>query len=556
MLALASIAQAGILTVCESIDAHPPSAAAPVQQRFLEADGRQITLRLSDVPLPENARACSATALPIGGADVAWSTLVSRQDALRLKAGIGLQGVVQGQKLEVSDLIAIAAPDSDPTASPETVLAPPRPVWRAFGSEERARVDGELLICAAGLAPAGFVWMPEDGWPGDRPHHLLLQANGHGQVTWAIADAPRQQREAPLVLGTSALGNALRTSSFEVPASSQPWRALSVICPPEGARINIAALALRPTLPQRAGWVWSPAMWSDTPERIWTLQERHRLTTVFITVPTEGAQVRNEPLLRDFLARASERGLRVWTVIGDPADVLPAQQAALVQRLQAYRAYNRDAPPDAALAGVQLDIEPYLLPGYRLDPAAWRDRYLQLAALARQTLGDGWPLDLVVPVWWGSDPHWGPSALDRLAPLGVSLTIMNYRTDLQAVRRGAQPFLAWGARQGRKVTMALEYGPIPDEVRRHYQPSADGGELWLLPVGPHFALVLLNDARAGLPGQSFRFTHQRAFAGDNISFAGRPEALAAAVEALSPDWWPWPSFAGVALHGLDGTPDQ
>ena len=80
--------------------------------------------------------------------------------------------------------------------------------------------------------------------------------------------------------------------------------------------------------------------------------------------------------------------------------------------------------------------------------------------------------------------------------------------------------------------------------------------MWLLPVGPHFALVLLNDARAGLPGQSFRFTHQRAFAGDNISFAGRPEALAAAVEALSPDWWPWPSFAGVALHGLDGTPDQ
>lgn len=551
-----SAAGASTLWVCEASATHRAATAPPMAQRFLEPGRPDITLSLSsDAPRGDRG-ACSAVTVPVDPQQVVWSTLISRRDASQLAGGLALQGIEQGGRLEVSDIIALAPSESPPRdpLDASSAAAPSAPTWRPFGTEERARIDGNALVCAPGQAPAGFIGTPAQPWPGGHAQHVLIQASGRGRVSWALADAPRQQNEAPQMLGDATLTEAPTTLHFAVPNNTEPWRALTLICPPDGARVEITALALRPTRPQRSAWVWSPALWADTPERVWALQQQHALDAVYVTVPTEGAKVRNEGLLRDFVARASVRGLRVWAVIGDPADVLAAQQPALAERLQAYRRYQGDASPDARLAGVQLDIEPYLLPGYRLDPAAWRERYLQTVALARHALGDGVPLDLVVPVWWGTDSDWGAAALDRLAPLRVSLTVMNYRTDLQAVRAGAEPFLQWAARHQRDVTMALEYGPIADEVRRHYRPSQDGGALWLLPVGQRFALLLLKDPHRDLPGRGFAFTHQSAFTGSHISFAGRPAALTAVVGALAPAWWHRPGFAGIALHGLDGTP--
>ena len=556
---IACPAVASTLLMCQGAgpSARAVGTGAGVQS-FLEPLGGAITLRWAYDNDSQTPAECQAISLSVERKQVVWSTLMSMSDAAALEPALALQGPLQGGAFAVSEIIPLreAAPARPvaPEGQRTETAPPPQPDWRAFGTEERARVEGARLVCEPGRAPAGFLWTPPKPWAGHAPQHLLFQASGQGRVTVGLADAAREQRGDPLEVGTIVLKPTPGTTRLTVPANAQPWRTLSLACPPEGAVLETTGAALRGQLPGLSAWVWSPAAWADAPGTVWALQQRHALHAVYVTVPTEEGAVRNVSLLREFIAESTKRGLHVWAVIGDPADVLADSQAALTSRLKAYARYNEAAPPAARLAGLQMDIEPYLLSGYRLDPPAWRERYLQTVAAARRALAAEVPLDLVVPVWWGADAHWGVAALDRLAPLGVSLTVMNYRTDLNSIRAGAEPFLAWSARHERRVTMALEYGPIPDETRRHYRRSDEGGELWLLPVGQRAALVLLDRPRTGLPGTAFRFTHEAPFLGRQITFAGQPAALAQAVDALTPGWAAWPGFAGIALHGVDEVP--
>ncbi len=140
--------------------------------------------------------------------------------------------------------------------------------------------------------------------------------------------------------------------------------------------------------------------------------------------------------------------------------------------------------------------------------------------------------------------------LDHLAPLVDVVTVMNYRTNRQQILDFAEPFLAWAARSRRNVRIGLETGPIPDESMRVFRSSRDG-ELWLLPLG-EYALVLLLDAPLTPPaGGAFAYSHTTRWRGSSITFRNNLSALREMLPLLEAEWRGWPSFSGVALHGLD-----
>lgn len=308
----------------------------------------------------------------------------------------------------------------------------------------------------------------------------------------------------------------------------------------------------------RATWLWSPQLWLDAPDTAWNIAQRQNLRKLFITVPlSAAADVANAAQLAAFIRDANARGIEVWAVAGDRSDVLPESLPAVVARAAAYRAFNA-LHPDARLAGLQLDIEPYLLPGITLAPDYWRARYIDTIAAVHRELAGQLPLDLVMPVWWGTHPAWGAPLRDSLALPGLSLTVMNYRTDIDALRAGAMPFLAWGQEHGVKVAMALEQGRIGvnagngrDETRIDYAAVEGQGALWLLELGGVSVLLLLDAEHAGLPGQAYAQRSERVISTGTISFAGAPANLEAIAATLEAEWSAWEAFNGLAIHGLD-----
>jgi hypothetical protein len=362
-------------------------------------------------------------------------------------------------------------------------------------------------------------------------------ALGNARVGWAALVPPMPEDVRQLILQGQEQPGRFDVSEVILPSVDAAPAASSRAAPP----------ASRQAAPGRAAWFWSPARWLETPQQIFNGQKLYGLRRVYITVPVEQEAVRNAEALNEFIREAHARGLEVWAVLGDPAAVLPQGMQNFAAMARAYAAFNQSSA--VKLDGLQLDIEPYLLPGYQLAPRDWQRRYAEAVRFihaAAPTLA----LDLALPFWWGDEASGGQAFLSTLASSISSLTVMDYRTDAEQIVRLAQPFLAWGQQHGKKVSIALEALSIPDEGRRHFE-RATRGELWHVTLAGREVLFLLDQPVSLAQASGFRYTRSSRFEGSSVSFFGRTDQLMRLLPSLEAQLQRWPSFSGMALHGLE-----
>lgn len=544
---------AATLSLCSSLVAG--GDARLLAEPFIGAT--RLQLLLGDSAIDDD---CESLVLPVPSDQVRWAALATNPMPRMPVNRLGLQGSFTDNSTVISEVVwGMPGAESVPFLPFNDDLLPLF-TSTAFGIEDRARVDPDsnTLYCEAGTNPAGILLQTRSAW--QRVDNLVLTLMGAGIGTFEIglSDAQRQNAGTPLAVGTVVLSerDRARFFDFRVPLNNASWSAVTIVCPPQAAEINLTGLFLNPEkseiVPPRSAWFWAPEVWLETPDLIWETAAREGLKEIYLTIPTSTAGVLlNGDALAQFIALCSRRGIRVWATIGDPYDVLPGNLETLLTRLKAYRDYNVAQPAASSLHGVQLDIEPYLIPGFGLDQPYWRARYLETVTRAHGALEQALPLDLVMPVWWGSHPEWGSRLLAELALPDLSLTVMNYRTNLAQLRAGAIPFLNWGKSAGVSIRMALEFGPLPNETYRNYAPTELRGELWLTRLGSHDLLMLLEAPSVGVPGLPFTQLSESTVRAETLTFAGDPERLRETVTLLESEWSAWTSFAGVAIHGLE-----
>jgi hypothetical protein len=297
--------------------------------------------------------------------------------------------------------------------------------------------------------------------------------------------------------------------------------------------------------------VWKAADWREHGGRLLDWAVAQGVRDLFITVPFRDEKVAEPARLAAFIRAAGARGVRVLSVDGDPHMVLPERQAALARMVHAYAVYNAGVQPDARLAGLQFDVEPYLLPEYGASKVDWDARYRAMARTLREAAG-ALRLELVVPFWWDHKT----ALLDDLAPLVDGLAVMDYRTDPAQITNFALPFLDWGARHGRQVRIALEAGPILAETQRRYVRNEAGEAASLLHLrlnGLQVLAVLREPLASTHPqaGDAFRLQSTREIDGSATTFHHDKAALLRLLPALENDFSAWDgAFGGIALHEL------
>lgn len=301
----------------------------------------------------------------------------------------------------------------------------------------------------------------------------------------------------------------------------------------------------------RSAWYWASSIWLQGSDKLLDEAMKRGLTRLYISVPMRGATVDRGPRLREFLRKAHSRRIEVWAVLGDPHAVLDQGRRHFTQWVAALHDFNRQGERAAALDGLQLDIEPYLLAGYWKAPQAWMDRYeatLRSIVQAAPSL----PLDVVLPFWMHPQNPAARDMLTKVAPHVARITVMNYRTDPAQIRYFASLFLEWGVESGKSIDIALESVRLPVEERRHYRQLPEG-DLLRLTLGTDNVLLLLDQALAQAPqGMGlYRMTHKRDIDGSDTSFYKRRPEMLALIETLEKEWQVWPSFGGMAIHGLD-----
>ena len=213
----------------------------------------------------------------------------------------------------------------------------------------------------------------------------------------------------------------------------------------------------------------------------------------------------------------------------------------------AYAAYNAQASARERLRGVQFDVQPQLLAPDKLPQAAREGHYLELLAALRQAAA-GTRLEFVAPVAWSTEQ----ALLRGLARHADALTVRNYRTDPDEIRRNAAPFLDWGVRHGKTVRIALEAGPAGIGVERRYRRMGRGakGDLLLFEIGGQKVLMLLKVPAAQDEAQAYLLGGRRDIAGSATTFHFDKPALMRLLPRLERSFGAWKSFGGMVVHEL------
>lgn len=390
---------------------------------------------------------------------------------------------------------------------------------------------------------------------------VALQVDGG--ILWSAPATPEQLSSAVRqigLLGDFATDNPAVTEVIVI-ADISPGPAPDTDTSPSTetspSALDSSVLYQRVQPLRQGAWLWSPQLWQQSPESIWRVQAQQQLTEIYISIPVEGdGEIADREMLTQFVTEAGDRGLDVWVVIGDPRDVLPASLAALEARINAFMLYNQNTPVQARLSGVQLDIEPYLLPGFSRAQAYWRDRYVSVITHVHGMLDGRLPLELVMPAWWGSHQAWGIRLFEQLPVDNTRLSIMNYHTSIDRLRANAEPFLNWGQRVSVPVMIALESGSLPDQTHHRFARHDQAGELWLLTVGGESVLVLFDRPQFLLAGQAFAFAFDYPVPASDYTFKGDLTGLDTVVSELVREWQAWSAFSGIAIHGLDEWPTE
>lgn len=297
----------------------------------------------------------------------------------------------------------------------------------------------------------------------------------------------------------------------------------------------------------RATWAWSPNAWRERADAMLDWAAEQGMGELFINVPVRAGTVAAPQALAAFVRQADSRGIAVTAFEDGPDLILPTARADAVARMRAYAAYNAQAGARERLKGVQFDVQPQLLDPDRLPKAARDGHYLDLLAALREAAGK-MRLEAVAPAAWS-----GEDALLRgLAPHVDALTVRNYRTDPDEIRRHAAPFLDWGVQHGKRVRVALEAGPAGAGVERQYRRLAPGarGDLLMFDLDGQKVLMLLKVPAAQDEAQAYALAGGREIAGSATTFHFDKPALMRLLPRLEHGFGAWKSFGGMAVHAL------
>lgn len=394
--------------------------------------------------------------------------------------------------------------------------------WESFGREERVTLsmDGPTAIfqAAVGKAPAGAAsnckgLLPSKAWCPDRSLHLSFQ----GQGKWQLAAEFDWEGKDPLPLATLEAGPVLREQAVAMDKlpGDRPFR-LALIAPEGGGSLRLSGRYGSTTPPVAAArWDWStkPGNWP---------RDGARWQELAAAYPRDMGELSGD--------RAGWRDqLKVSAVEGDPAMILPGEAPKLAERIGALASLEPAWRPDA----IQLDIEPYILPGYASRTEHWNQRWLETLKAARSA-SKGLPLEVVLPWWATIHPGMRPF-LEKLPGTVDRVVVMNYRTDATAALQTAASWMEWGARHRVAVAMAVEMGPLPDSATQRFE-TAGQGTLWLVDAPPAGTLAILfeKDVPSPAKGRLMRASGPTQVRPSGVTtFHGKPDAALAMIRSLA-----------------------
>ncbi|MFD0693924.1 hypothetical protein ACFQZT_07455 [Paenibacillus sp. GCM10027628] len=221
-----------------------------------------------------------------------------------------------------------------------------------------------------------------------------------------------------------------------------------------------ALTAIKP----KATWLWDTSLIRTSAGRsdILLFAKNQQIGRIFLQVNPEVAP----SSYRSFIQSAADSGIQVHALGGAPKWALPENRQKITDLVNWVKNYNASVLESERFAGIQVDIEPYLLPEWTTDQNAiavnWQESLSYFHKLVKKdsTLTTA----AALPFWLDSIklPNGSGTLSEALMAELDETALMSYRIQAEDVLDLAASEIATGDRLGKKVWISLETNPTPD----------------------------------------------------------------------------------------------
>lgn len=168
----------------------------------------------------------------------------------------------------------------------------------------------------------------------------------------------------------------------------------------------------------------------------------------------------DQTALAEFFRRAHHRGIAVELLFGQPDWALAENHHQVLSIIDQVGNFARRFP-DIQVAGIHLDVEPYLLPQWDTDRQSLASAYIDLLESARERSSQsGLPLFADIPVWYDEHAIFRGGRARMLHELAIDATdgisLMDYRDHSEPIVNDASIELGYALTQNKGVTIGVE----------------------------------------------------------------------------------------------------
>lgn len=385
---------------------------------------------------------------------------------------------------------------------------------------------------------------------------LHLRGTATGRATFSLADHETDRREdnVPVITVTGPFN--LHVSLREAGRRLDLRRLSVLVLKAEGGDVQLALedctlireLDTARSSPGVGFWVWDYRAAIMDPHAMIKACQNAGCSRLLIQIPAISEDETLWTSYATLFAFAKARHIDAFALDGYPEAIQePDILAAKVKRLLALVHWD-------VIAGVQVDIEHYLVPGFFADESGPR-RYLETIDRLKEAIDGRTRLSVVMPFWFTSPTVQGRpiaySVIDRVD----EVAIMSYRTEIDEILAIADDTLRYGTLAQVPVWLAVETTPLP--VERHVVLRREGRR--------EFADAYVDNDRHRLvmepPPRSvdtprrfvwFRVHHRITVRPERVTFAGRSRTEVRAMVKTIAQETRNRSLAGVLIHDLKG----
>ncbi|MFE5320536.1 hypothetical protein ACFQ88_17650 [Paenibacillus sp. NPDC056579] len=264
---------------------------------------------------------------------------------------------------------------------------------------------------------------------------------------------------------------------------------------------NTAGAAFLPSGKTKAVWLWDTTKISTNTGRNEIIQFARKKQITLIYLQVISSVPKNA--YRAFIRSSASSGIQIHALDGAPDWILPNQLIRISSLVNWVKTYNNSVTVNEQFAGIQVDIEPYLLPEWYQDQETAITNWLEaLTLLAQGTQDTTLIISSALPFWVDQIivPATQSTFIESVFQLMNNVTLMSYRDQAQTVVDISDNKLVLADSLGKRVFVALETNPTSEGL---YLTFYDDGQAimdnhmaeidHLLSIHPSYAGIAVHD---------------------------------------------------------------